>query len=110
MALSRESILNASPGAIVTVAVPEWGGSVCLRPLSGAEVAAIYGKRDASSQQIVQELVVQSICDESGTRLFEPADAAALFDKSQASLRPLVDMVLEINRMTKESAAAARKT
>ncbi len=108
MKLSREAILSASTGEIVCVSVPEWGGDVCLRPLSGAEVAAIYGK-DLSSEQVTQALVVSSICDESGARLFTQDDAPALFAKAYSSLQPLIAKALEINRMTKESTDAAKK-
>jgi hypothetical protein len=108
MKLDRNAILNASVGEIVTVPVPEWGGDVCLRPLSGAEVSVIYGK-DMPSEQVTQALVVASICDESGARLFTNEDAPALFAKSYSSLQPIITKALEINRMTKESADAAKK-
>jgi hypothetical protein len=108
MKLSRDAILSASTGEIVTVSVPEWGGDVCLRQLSGAEVSAIYGK-DLNSEQVTQALVVASICDESGARLFSQEDAPAIFAKSYSSLQILITKALEINRMTKESADAAKK-
>ena len=108
MKLSRDAILSASVGEIVTVSVPEWGGDVCLRPLSGAEVTDIYSK-DLPSEQVTRAVVVASICDETGARLFSEEDIDALFAKSYFTLQPIIAKALEINRMTKESADAAKK-
>jgi len=107
--LSREAILAAGQRQVVTVEVPEWGGAVCLRPLSGSEVSAVYACEDADRSRITERLVAMSICDEAGKRLFGIDDAPALFDKGYSGLQPLIAKTLEINRMTAEAVTAARK-
>ena len=107
--LSREAILAAGSRPVVTVEVPEWGGAVCLRPLSGAEVSAIYADETKDRHQVTETMVAVSICDAEGNRLFKPVDAPALFDKAYAGLKPLISKVMEINRLSAEAADAARK-
>lgn len=107
--LSRDQILAAGRRDVITIDIPEWGGSVCLRPLSGAEVTAIYADETRDRTAITQAVVAASICDESGDRLFAPADAPALFDKAYAGLSALTSKALEINRLTAEASTAAGK-
>lgn len=107
--LSRDAILAAGSRPVVTVEVPEWGGAVHLRQLSGAEVSAVYSREDADRSEITQALVATSICDADGKRLFSVEDAPALFDKGYAGLQPLIAKALEINRMTAEAVTEARK-
>ena len=106
--LSRDAILAAGARPVTPVEVPEWGGTVCLRPLSGSEVSDAYAD-GAASDVITQRLVAMSICDADGKRIFTAADAPALFDKGYAGLKPLISKTLEINRMTSEAVTAARK-
>jgi hypothetical protein len=108
MKLDRNAILNASVGEIVTVTVPEWGGDVCLRPLSGAEFSAAIKEGD-SGESITHKATVLSICDETGARLFTVEDVPVILSKSYSSIKTLIKKVLEINRLTEESADAAKK-
>jgi hypothetical protein len=108
MGLTREQILAAGKREVVTVDVPAWGGPVCLRPLSGAEITEIY-RKDTDNAAITRAIVAASICDADGGRLFAAADADTLFDLGYAGLQPLIGKALEINRMTAEAVDAARK-
>jgi hypothetical protein len=121
-ALTREGLLGAHRGEIHTVATPGLGAitSVCLRALSGAEALALYSAaeavdgKDATGQlqaglSITQAATIASICDEQGKRILTREDGAALFELPYAALQPIIEKALEINRMTKASAEAAKK-
>lgn len=96
--LSREAILRAEDLPREEVSVPEWGGSVLVRTLTGAErdryEADIYDlkqKRGRASEvgfkdNLRAKLVALAACDERGQRLFSDADVRALGAKSAKAL------------------------
>ena len=96
--LSREEILTADDLGTEDVAVPEWGGTVRVRGLSGAErdsfEASITGSQASKKGQSRQlrldnlraRFVAMSIVDENGERVFSDADIKALGGKSAAAL------------------------
>lgn len=78
MALDRSAILAAKP-KIVTVSVPEWGGDVCMREITAGQrdqwdAWQIEHDGAARYQDIRARLLVLTICDEQGVRLFSDAD------------------------------------
>lgn len=88
--LTKEQILSADDLKREKVSVPEWGGHVWIRVMSGAE-------RDGFEQGIVQgnrtnltniraKLAALTVCDENGLRLFTDVDVIALGKKSAAAL------------------------
>lgn len=97
--LSRDAILQAQDLPHEDVEVPEWGGAVRVRALTGAE-------RDAFEQSIVEQrtagkpgasvkmnmrnirakLVALTVVDGEGNRLFTDRDADLLGKKSAAAL------------------------
>lgn len=93
--LGREAILAADDIATETVPVPEWGGAVLVRGISGKqrdqfEVELIEGKgknRDVNLRNLRAKLVAKSIVNEGGTLLFGAADIDALGNKSAAALQ-----------------------
>ena len=93
--LKREDILEVKDIEIEEVEVPEWGGTVCVKGMSGLE-------RDAFEASIVQakgkgtkvnmeniraKLAAQTLCDEQGERLFTDADVKLLGKKSAVALQ-----------------------
>ena len=93
--LKREDILDVKDIEIEEVEVPEWGGTVCVKGMSGLE-------RDAFEASIVQakgkgtkvnmeniraKLAAQTLCDEQGERLFTDADVKLLGKKSAVALQ-----------------------
>lgn len=92
--LNRDAILATNDRTLEVVQLPEWGGSVYVRSLTGAE-------RDAFEATIVQRngkdvktnlrnlrarLVVLAACDADGGRIFSDQDAVALGAKNAAAL------------------------
>ncbi len=82
MILSRDLILAAGAARPVErVEVPEWGGAVFVRTMSGAERDAFElatAPPLGTFANLRARLVALCACDEGGARLFEDADAARL--------------------------------
>lgn len=108
--LTREQILSADDLAPTVVAVPEWGGEVRVRGLTGAErdafEAALFmedGKRRRLNLVNVRAKLVAMACiDEKGGRLFTEADAEALGQKSGLALTRVADCVQKLSGLTDE--------
>jgi len=115
--LTRDEILQRPDMAPVKADVPEWGGVVYVRPLTGAErdsyEASQYtmqgDKLERHLENLRARLLVRAICDESGKRLFTDADAPALGEKSAAVLGRLFVVAQRLSGMTAEAAEDAEK-
>jgi hypothetical protein len=109
--LKKEQILAASL-RLKEVEVPEWGGSVFIRPVTLEEqgkLADLGAKHEKSSaaariRHCTPSLLQWTVCDEDGKSLFTTEDLAGLISKSSASasLR-LQDAVLKFSGLTEES-------
>ena len=90
--LSRDDIFAADDLKYDEVEVPEWGGSVRVRGLTGTErdsfeSSLIDAKRDAMKLDNVRaKLVAKCAVDENGARLFTDADVRELGRKSGIGL------------------------
>lgn len=92
--LSKDDILKADDIKAETVGVPEWGGEVLVRPLSGRErdqyEADSYvqrnGQMEVDPRNARARLVVMCVVDGDGKPLFTRDDVAALGEKSAAAL------------------------
>lgn len=111
MALNRSQILSAKDLPIEEVAVPEWGGTVFVRGMNGAERDAFElsvidqkqrGKVDLNN--IRAKLCALTICDESGERIFSENDVAALAKKSAAALSRVFVVAQRLSGMTEDDA------
>ena len=95
MILSKKDILSADDITKELVSVPEWGGDVYVRGMTGKQ-------RDAFEASIIQtrakdqtlnmvniraKLASMTICDEEGKRIFSDADIAELSGKSAVALQ-----------------------
>lgn len=108
--LSRDAIKSADDRVVEQVPVPEWGGEVLVRSLSGKE-------RDHFESSIVQQrgnrqvvnmknararLVVLSVVDANGDRMFGDADIAWLTEKSAAALQRVFNVAQRLSGITDE--------
>lgn len=112
--LTKAQILAADDMKRVSVQVPEWGGDVLVRPLTGCE-------RDAIETRIVEDrkagkpvafratLVAMSTCDEGGNLLFEESDIEALGVKSSAPLDRIYDVASRLSGFTKSDVKELEK-
>jgi len=92
--LTRDEILQADDMRIETVAVPEWGGEVRVKSLTGAErdlfeasiTQQIGGKASVVIANMRAKLCAMAIVNENGVNLFSQADVETLGVKSAAAL------------------------
>lgn len=107
--LTRDQILQANDIQSRIIAVPEWGGEVRVRGLTGTE-------RDRYESSLLQErkgggykqnlrnartrLVVLGCVDDQGRRLFNDGDIEALAARSAAALERVFAAIREMSGMT----------
>ena len=109
--LTKEQILGANDAEPVSVPVPEWGGTVYVRPMSAGErdrwegeLLARTEKRKEGIAAAVENLravfLAKCLCDESGKLLFGPDDLAALAGKSYRAIDRAYDVAQSINGLS----------
>lgn len=109
--LSREDILAVQDLVTEEVEVPEWGGSVFIRTMTGAERSTwetqITGGQLGSGGDIKvdisdlrEHLLVRVIVDEKGERMFTDKEIKVLGGKSAAALDRLFEVAQRLNRLS----------
>lgn len=108
--LTKDAILKADDLKTEDVEVPEWGGSLRLRALTGAE-------RDTLEESLVEQkgkhqkmnmlnfrakLVASSAVDEKGHRIFDEKDIRALSNKNAGALDRLAAVASKLSGMSPE--------
>lgn len=115
--LTRDAILEAADIPQETVSVPEWGGEVIVRGLTGAqrdrfESSMIRG--EGRNQRVVLDnmrarLCALTIVDENGKRLFSDSDVKALGQKSAVALNRVFAVAMRLSGLTPEDVAELSK-
>jgi len=110
--LNREQILKANDLKTETVSVPEWGGDVLVRMMTGTArdkfeeqtfaAGRKKGKAEMSFDNIRARLVAAVVVDEAGNMLFTSSDIAELGKKSAAALDRIFSVAQRLNGFTKE--------
>jgi hypothetical protein len=112
--LSKNEIFAADDRKTEDVEVPEWGGTVRLRGLTGSE----RDRYEASTQKLVNgkpvqdlrnfraRLVALSAINEDGTLMFEQNEVAALANRSSAALSRLFDVACSLSGITDDDVEA----
>jgi len=106
--LSREDILGADDIVMELVQVPEWGGDVYVKGMTGAErdnweagIVKTTGKETTVNMQNVRaKLCAVSICDADGKKLFTPSDIKDLSKKSAAALQRVFKVAQRLSGLT----------
>lgn len=104
MALGKAAILAADDKKMVDYDVPEWGGSVKLRVMTGTERDRFEGEfvnNNKSVEMVRAKLVAKCLCDDQGNRLFDEKEIPQLGEKSAAVLDRLFSECMKLNRFTK---------
>lgn len=115
--LNADAILSAEDKTYEDVPVPEWGGTVRVAGMSGADRNAYQAsmvvlgpngsvQRLAMADQLAK-LLSRSLVDETGARLFTDAQMKALSAKSGAVLDRLGDVAMRLSGLRKEDVEAA---
>ena len=107
--LSREEILNASDIQIELVHVPEWGGDVYVRGMSGAErdqfeatviSVGVGSDRSVNLENIRAKLCAMTICDAEGKKYFSSSDIKDLSKKSAIALQRIFTVAQRLSGLT----------
>lgn len=109
--LSRDQILGAEDLPTRDVPVPEWGGTVRMRGLTGSErdayeasVRQFKGDRMVVKLENVRaRLVAMCLVDEEGQRLFTDQQAKELGRKSGKILDRLFDEAAKLSGLSEEA-------
>lgn len=108
--LKRDDILKVSDIKIELVPVPEWGGDVYVKGMTGAErdkfeSSIIKGRgedAEVNYTNMRSKLASLTICDETGKRLFTENDVQALSQKSASALQRVFIVAQRLSGITKE--------
>ncbi len=115
MSLSRENILSKVDVETRPVEVPEWGGTVHVRTMSGLdrdefETAANRLRASGRLTSLSRALVVAFVaCDQDGARLFSLDDLDALAAKNGIALSRVAAAGMTLNKLDPEEVETAAK-
>jgi len=114
MYLTRGQILQAEDLERREVAVPEWGGTLLVRALTGAERGRIEADslrqngrgvqfQPQSIETLRAKVVAMAAIEEDGTPVFTLRDVEALAGKSGAVLERVFDVVAAMSGISEEA-------
>lgn len=103
--LDREAILQADDIKIEPVEVPEWGGTVLVKGMTGAErdrfETAMIENPGKSSKVNLRDMRAKlcslTIVNENGKLLFTPADIKELTKKSALALQRVFEVARDLS-------------
>ena len=105
--LSRDAIKAAVDTKIEKVDVPEWGGEVCIKTLTGTERDAFEdGYAEQKMKNFRARFLALALCDDKGERLYGDDGAAELGQKSSAVINRLFDKAWAVNALRPEDVDA----
>ena len=113
--LTRDQILQSDDLPRERVSVPEWGGEVLVRTMTGADRDAFEaslvsrdGGKEGRLDNVRARLVALALCDEAGQRIFADADIAALGAKSARALDRVFGVAQRLNGIGADQVEAAK--
>jgi len=110
MILNRKEVLLANDIVKELVHIPEWGGDVYVRGMSGEArdkfemlILQINGKsKKANTENFRAKLASMTVCDENGDLLFTEDDVKELAKKSAAALQRIFIVAQRLSRIGNE--------
>ena len=113
MSLKEKIIEAAQRQRGRTVAVTAWGIAATIRVMSGTErdqwEAELYKSGKMDKEKFRARLLVRTIADEAGQRVFTEADLATLSDMDSVELDRLYTIASKTNGLSKEDVDALTK-
>jgi hypothetical protein len=116
--LTKDQILEASDLKTTEVEVPEWGGSVMVRTMTGSDRDAFEatlittledGTRKPNMANMRTKLVALTLVGSDGSLLFSVDDVERLALKSAAALERVFDAAQTLNGLGAKAEAEAVK-
>lgn len=117
--LKRDAILKADDLPTEIVSVPEWGGEVTVKGLTGKQRDAYemqvfqFNKKNSSvdwkRENMRAKLIVLSCVDEDGSLLFEESDIQALGEKSSSAIDRIFEVAQRLSGITKKDVEELEK-
>ena len=109
-----QAILSRDDATYSEVDVPEWGGSIRIKSLSGAERTQILKAMNRNKETVdgvFEKLIVLGAVDENGKKLFtdDAATLAILQSKDAGVTRRIGEAVLKLSGIAAGSAESAEK-
>lgn len=106
--LSRDQIFASNDMLMQDVEVPEWGGTVRVRSLTGEErdkfesslIRQVGNKATANTRNMRAKLVAMSAIGEDGKPLFDPADVIRLGQRSAAALDRIFEVCQKLSGLS----------
>lgn len=109
--LTRDDILNANDIQIEELPVPEWGGTICVKTLTGAERDTLEAQlielgangrpKEVKMDHLRATVAWLGICDDAGNRIFtDKKDISRLEQKSAAALDRVVARIQQMSAMS----------
>lgn len=111
MELTREAILQADDSQKTRVDVPEWGGHVYVRVMSGTQ-RGLLEKLTTSEQpyDVRAAVIAATLCAADGVPLFDdPADVPSLAGKTLEPLNRIFEAASRLNKLGAEGLETATK-
>lgn len=115
MTIDKQSVFASPDLKTESVELPEWGGTLCVRTMTGAErdgweaSLSPVGSTGPNLANLRARLLVKCVVDDQGARVFTDADADALGAKSAAVLERLFAVAQRLNGLAGNSVATASK-
>ena len=105
--LTRDEIADVQDLGIERVHVPEWGGDLYVRGMTGRErdaflAGALDGKGNVDLHNMTAKLVASTTVDEAGQRIFSEADVEMLAAKSAAALSRIFTIASRLSGISRE--------
>ena len=118
MTLTKDQILEANDLQSESVTVPEWGGDVLVRTMTGADRDAFEasmittlpdGTRKPNMTNMRAKLVALTVVDQAGNRVFDVSDVDRLSLKSASALERVFNAAQRINGLGAQAEETAAK-
>lgn len=104
MALNKALILAAGDFKTEKVPVPEWGGDVYVKTISGFDRDQFEeGYSEQKMKNFRSRFLVLTLCDDKGERLFTDAEVVELSKKSSLVINRLFEKAWSLNAFTNEA-------
>lgn len=108
--LTKEAIFKAQDIEIRELEIPEWGGTVFVRGMTGHErdkyEDSLYQQRGKDRQLNTRNARAKLVClctvDKDGNRLFEDKDVSGISQKSSKALDRIFSVAMELSGISED--------